>query len=95
MSAITREEVVRIARLARIDLTEEETGRFAGQLESILSYMQTLSEVEIDGVEPFLNAAAEDNVFRADAPRPSLPNADALSNAPEADDGFFVVPRVT
>ncbi len=95
MSTITREEVVRIARLARIDLSGEETDRLAGELESILSYMQTLSEVDIEGVGPFLNAAAEDNVFRGDAARPSIPNADALANAPEREGGFFIVPRVT
>jgi aspartyl-tRNA(Asn)/glutamyl-tRNA(Gln) amidotransferase subunit C len=94
MSHITREEVTKIAHLSRIKLSEEETDLFAKQLEDILGYVAKLGEVDVEGVEPFLNAAADGNVFREDVVIESLPRDAALANAPERKDAFFKVPAV-
>ncbi len=95
MSRISPEEVRKIAQLARLDLSAEEVETFAGQFARILDYVDKLAEVDIEGVEPFLNAASADNVFRADAAGASLPREEGLANAPSQAGGFFKVPRVT
>ncbi len=94
MSKITEEDIKKIALLSRLELDEKEVGKFAGQLESILEYIEHLSEVDIEGVEPFISAAASGNVFREDRIIPSLPNEKALQNAPKSGEGFFKVPAV-
>lgn len=92
MAEITRAEVEKIAHLARLKLREEEIERFSHQLKAIVAYMGRLREVNVEGVEPFLSAAVEENVFREDVPHTSLSREGALANAPEAADGFFLVP---
>ncbi|MBN2713689.1 MAG: Asp-tRNA(Asn)/Glu-tRNA(Gln) amidotransferase subunit GatC [Planctomycetes bacterium] len=94
MGHITSEDVKKIAHLSRLDLSEEEIALFSEQLESILDYIEKLSEVDIEGIEPFMNAAAEGNVFREDEIRESLSTDEALSNAPQKGGGFFKVPEV-
>ena len=95
MSKITTEDVEKIALLSRLKLSEGETEMFKDQLGAILDYIEMLSEVDIEGVEPFINAASEGNVFRNDQLRPeteNLSNEQALQNAPQSGDGFFKVP---
>lgn len=94
MSKISEDDIKKIALLSRLELNENETHKFTGQLESILEYIETLSEVDIEGVEPFINAAAGGNVFREDSVLPSIPNEKAIQNAPRSGDGFFKVPAV-
>ncbi len=90
--AISRDEVVHVARLARLALTEEEIDRFAGQLDAILEAVGKVAELDLSGVEPTLHPLALSNVLAEDAPRPSLPVEDALANAPDGEDGAFRVP---
>ena len=94
MSKISEQEVRKIAHLARLELGEEEVSRFTGQLENILEYVESLNEVDVEGVEPFISAAEAGNVLREDEVRESLPREAALSNAPRQSGGFFQVPAV-
>ena len=90
--AISRDEVVHVARLARLALTDEELDRFAGQLDAILEAVGKVSELDLSGVEPTLHPLVLSNVWAEDAPQPSLPLEDALANAPEVEDDAFRVP---
>jgi aspartyl-tRNA(Asn)/glutamyl-tRNA(Gln) amidotransferase subunit C len=90
--AISREEVVHVARLARLALTDEELDRFAGQLDAILEAVGKVSELDLSGVEPTLHPLALSNVLAEDEPRPSLPVEEALANAPDREDDAFRVP---
>jgi aspartyl-tRNA(Asn)/glutamyl-tRNA(Gln) amidotransferase subunit C len=90
--AISREEVVHVARLARLALSEEELDRFAGQLDAILEAVGKVAELDLSGVEPTLHPLALSNVWAEDEPRPCLSVEEALANAPEAEDGAFRVP---
>jgi aspartyl-tRNA(Asn)/glutamyl-tRNA(Gln) amidotransferase subunit C len=90
--AISRAEVVHVARLARLALTDEELERFAGQLDAILEAVGKVSELDLSGVEPTLHPLELSNVWAEDAPQPSLPVEDALANAPEVEDDAFRVP---
>ncbi len=92
--SITREEVLHVAELARLDFSEEEAGRFTGQMAAILEYVEKLSEPELDGVEPTAHVHDIVNAFRADEVKPSLPNEKALAAAPSSEDGCFRVPKV-
>ncbi len=86
--------VEHVARLARLELTPEELDRYGAQLGAVLDYIAQLAELDLSGVEPLAHAAETSNVFREDAPRPPLDRAEALKNAPERTDEFFVVPKV-
>jgi len=90
--SISRDEVVHVARLARLALTEEELDRFAGQLDAILEAVGKVAELDLADVEPTLHPLALSNVLAEDEPRPSLPVEDALANAPAPEDGAFRVP---
>jgi aspartyl-tRNA(Asn)/glutamyl-tRNA(Gln) amidotransferase subunit C len=90
--AISRDEVVHVARLARLALSEEELDRFAGQLDAILEAVGKVAELDLSGVEPTLHPLALSNVWAEDEPTPSLSVEEALANAPEAEDGAFRVP---
>jgi len=96
MSVLTPEETARIARLARLALTEDELQLFARQLAGILTYVEQLNEVDTSGVPPTSHPLQLSAPFRDDAARPSLPREEALRSAPEADvrAGLFKVPRV-
>ncbi len=91
---ITKKEVEHVALLARLRLTEEEKSAFLRQLDSILSYMDKLNELNTDGIEPTTHSMPISNPYRKDEVKPSLPREDALKNAPEKEDGFFRVPRI-
>jgi aspartyl-tRNA(Asn)/glutamyl-tRNA(Gln) amidotransferase subunit C len=90
--AITRDEVLHVARLARLELTEEEVERFTAQLSAILEAVVKVSELDLSGVEPTAHPLDVVNVWAEDEPRPSIPVEEALANAPDSEDGFFKVP---
>jgi aspartyl-tRNA(Asn)/glutamyl-tRNA(Gln) amidotransferase subunit C len=90
--AITREEVLHVAKLARLELTDEEVERFTEQLSAILEAVAKVSELDLSEVEPTAHPLDVVNVWAEDDPRPSLPQDDALANAPEREAGFFKVP---
>ena len=91
---ITLEQVRHVAELARLDLVPAEEERLTGQLNAILEYMSQLSEVDTDGVEPTSHVLPLTNVMRDDGPRDCLPTAEALANAPDAEQGHFAVPKI-
>lgn len=91
---VSREEVLRIASLANLELTEEEVSRYTDQFNAILEYMDQLNELDMDGVEPLSHVLDLINVTRNDEEGPSLSREEALSNAPESDGEFFIVPKV-
>jgi aspartyl-tRNA(Asn)/glutamyl-tRNA(Gln) amidotransferase subunit C len=90
--AISKDDVVHVARLARLELTGDELDRFAGQLDAILEAVGKVSELDLSGVEPTLHPLELSNVWAEDEPKPSLPVEAALANAPEVEDGAFRVP---
>ncbi len=91
---ITKEQVEHVARLARLEVSEDEKAMFARQLSGILTYMDQLKELDTKGVEPTATVLPTDNIFRDDDVRPSLPQEKALANAPDQTDGFFRVPKI-
>ncbi|WP_250442806.1 Asp-tRNA(Asn)/Glu-tRNA(Gln) amidotransferase subunit GatC [Actinotalea sp. C106] len=94
MSTISREEVARLAGLARIDLTESELTRLAGELDVIVDSVAKVSEIATDDVAATSHPLPLTNVFRADVPEEPLPVADALAGAPSAEGGRFAVPQI-
>lgn len=92
--ALTSEEVLHIARLARIALTADDVQRFTAQLSGILDHFAALSAVDTENVEPTAHPLLLSNVMRADLVAPSLSQADALANAPLAEDGYMRVRAV-
>ena len=91
---ITMQEVEHVARLARLELTAEEKERMRAQLDSILSYIDKLNELDTTAVEPTSHVLPMTNVFREDEVTPSLAQEEILANAPERHDRFFRVPRI-
>jgi aspartyl-tRNA(Asn)/glutamyl-tRNA(Gln) amidotransferase subunit C len=90
---LSREQVLHVARLARLELTEAEQQRMSEELTKVLEYIEVIGELgDLAGVEPTSHVVAVENVLRADEPRPSLPAEIALESAPETDMGGFRVP---
>lgn len=83
-----------IAHLARLELAPDEAAKFGAQLGQILTYIEKLQELDVSGVEPTAHAVPLTNVVRADEVRPSLPQAEALRNAPAQANGLFLVPKI-
>jgi aspartyl-tRNA(Asn)/glutamyl-tRNA(Gln) amidotransferase subunit C len=94
MSALSREEVARLASLARIDLSPAELDTLAGQLDVILEAVATVQKVAGDDVPATSHPMPLTNVTRPDTPRAGLSAAEALTCAPEAEEGRFRVPRI-
>lgn len=92
--SIDRKTVEKVAKLARLQLTDDELTRYGGQLGAILDYIAKLEKLDVSGLEPLAHAVDTQNVFRADEPRPSLPREAALQNAPEKTGDFFIVPKI-
>ena len=90
--AIERDEVLHVARLARLALTDDEVERLGRELNAILEAVGKVSELDLDGVEPTSHPLSVVNVFGADEPRPSLPLEDVFANAPAREDDLFRVP---
>lgn len=91
---ISKEEVEHIAHLARLELDEGLKETMSEQLSHILDYIDTLKNVDVEGVTPASGAAFMQNVLREDEAVPSPGPAVTLANAPERDDDFYLVPRV-
>lgn len=91
---LNRKDVEHVALLSRLDLSENELDKFTGQLDAILEYIDVLNQVDTSAVEPMAHVLEIRNVMRADEVQPSLPREAALQNAPEAEDGFFKVPKI-
>ena len=88
---IDRDQVLHVARLARLRLDERDVERMSSELSSILDHIETINELDLDDVEPTSHVVQLENVLREDVPRPSLPRERALDNAPDAAaDGFRV-----
>jgi aspartyl-tRNA(Asn)/glutamyl-tRNA(Gln) amidotransferase subunit C len=90
--AISRDEVLHVARLARLALTDEEVERLGAQLNAILEAVGKVSELDLADVEPTAHPLELVNVWAEDDPQDSLPVEDALANAPDREAGFFRVP---
>lgn len=89
---IDREQVLHVARLARLQLSEAEVEAMTGELSSVLGHIEKIGELDLDGVDPTSHVVALENVLRADEPRPSLPREVALAEAPDSDGVGFRVP---
>ncbi len=89
---IDREQVLHVARLARLRLDEEETERMAGELSGILEHVEAMERLDLDDVEPTARVIDADNVLRDDAVTPSLDRDVALRGAPDASEDSFRVP---
>jgi aspartyl-tRNA(Asn)/glutamyl-tRNA(Gln) amidotransferase subunit C len=92
--AITREDVLHVARLARLEIPEGDVEAVQAQLGAILEAVGKVSELDLSDVEPTSHPLDIVNVWAEDEPRPSLPSEDALANAPDPEDGQFRVPAV-
>jgi aspartyl-tRNA(Asn)/glutamyl-tRNA(Gln) amidotransferase subunit C len=92
--SISPEEIAWVAKLSRLQLTAEELQTYSQQLKVVLDYIDQLKEVNTDDVTPLAHPILVENVFRDDERTPSLPVQQALANAPERKDDFFVVPPV-
>lgn len=91
---LTEADVRQVAKLARLKLTDEEVHEYTDQLSAIMGYIAKLNELDVDGVEPMAHAMDMSNVLREDVEQPGMPRDLALREAPEADDAFFIVPKV-
>jgi len=90
---LSRDQVLHVARLARLELTDEEVERFSGELSKVLDHIETIGQLgDMADVEPTSHVVAVENALRADEPQPSLSQADALSGAPDPARGGFRVP---
>jgi aspartyl-tRNA(Asn)/glutamyl-tRNA(Gln) amidotransferase subunit C len=89
---IEREQVLHVAKLARLGLSEEEVERMAGELSGILEHVDRIAELDLDDVEPTTHVVELENVLRADLPHRSLPAEVALAQAPDPADDAFRVP---
>ena len=91
---IDETQVRKVAKLARLDLTEAEIAEFTGQLSSILGYVEKMNELDTDNVEPLAHCLPISNVFRSDCVKESLGTEKTLANAPQHDAEFFKVPKI-
>ncbi len=91
---ISEDDVRHVAKLARLDFSDEEVKMFSKQVGDILDYVEQLKGVDTEGVKPTSHAISVTNAFREDQARPSLEPDQALSNAPEREDTDIIVPRV-
>jgi aspartyl-tRNA(Asn)/glutamyl-tRNA(Gln) amidotransferase subunit C len=89
---IDRDQVLHVARLARLRLREDEIDRMSRELSTVLDHIEKISELDLDGVAPTSHVVEVENVLRADEPRPSWPKERVLADAPDAAAGGFRVP---
>jgi aspartyl-tRNA(Asn)/glutamyl-tRNA(Gln) amidotransferase subunit C len=92
--ALTRDEVLHVARLARVSLTEDDVTRFQQQLSQILDHFESLSRIDTEGVPPTTHTLTLEGVMVADEVRPSLTHDEVLANAPLEQDGYLRVRAV-
>ena len=91
---LSREEVIHIALLARVGMSETDVGKFQEQLSHILEQFEVLQQVDTNNVPPFTQATPMVNVTRQDHVTPSLPQDEVLANAPQEEDGLFKVKAI-
>ena len=91
---IAKEEIVHVGKLARLHLDEDAVSLYERQLDEVLSYMETLNQLDTTNVSPTSHVISVTNAFREDTVAASLEPETALSNAPEAEDNTFVVPKI-
>jgi aspartyl-tRNA(Asn)/glutamyl-tRNA(Gln) amidotransferase subunit C len=91
--AISEDQVRHVAKLARLGLSDEQISALGVELNSILEQVEKISALDLEGIEPTAHAVAVTNVTRADVVRPCLSREEALLNAPEQQDGAFLIPR--
>jgi len=89
---IDREQVLHVAKLARLKLTEDEVEKMASELSGILEHVERINQLDLESVEPTSHVVAVENVLRPDEPRPSWPREDVLERAPDPAGGSFRVP---
>jgi len=92
MAGISKEEVLHVARLARLELTDDEVAKFQEQLSAILDAVSTVSELDLSDVPPTAHPLEIQNAWDEDIPRPCLPIDDVFANAPDREGDFFRVP---
>jgi aspartyl-tRNA(Asn)/glutamyl-tRNA(Gln) amidotransferase subunit C len=92
--SISRQDIEKVALLARLELAEDELARMTTELAQIVGYVDQLGEVNTDGIEPMAHAIEVKNVFREDVVTESLPRDEALANAPHHDERGYLVPAV-
>jgi aspartyl-tRNA(Asn)/glutamyl-tRNA(Gln) amidotransferase subunit C len=90
--SIDREQVLHVAKLARLELSDDEVGRMATELSSVLGHIETINALQLDDVPATTHVVDVENALRPDEPRPCLPREVALANAPAVQDGGFLVP---
>lgn len=91
-AVIERDQVLHVAKLARLRLSEDEVERMAGELSGILDHVDRIASLDLDEVPPTSHVVELENVLRVDEPRPSWPRDAVLEPAPDPDDGAFRVP---
>jgi aspartyl-tRNA(Asn)/glutamyl-tRNA(Gln) amidotransferase subunit C len=89
---LSRDQVLHVARLARLELSDDEVDRMASELSGVLDHIEKIGELDLADVPPTSHVVAVENVLREDVPRPSLPRDVALASAPDAAEGGFRVP---
>ena len=92
--SVSKEDVEKIAKLAKLKFSDEELENFTPQMNEILNYMDKLNELDTENVEPLSHPVEQINVFREDKLKQSIFTEDALKNAPSKDEQFFKVPKV-
>jgi len=92
LAGITRDEVLHVARLARLELTDAEVEKFQGQLSAILEAVSKVAELDLSDVPPTAHPLEIQNAWADDDPRPSLDRGDAFRNAPDHEDDYFRTP---
>ncbi len=91
---ITREEVEHVAHLARLNLNQHELETMTEQLDTLLSYVAKLDELDTENIKPTTHAFSISNAFRGDIVQDSLSRKEALANSPEQNGEYFIVPRI-
>ncbi len=91
---ISTKDVEHVAKLARLELTEEETEKYSKQLGEILKYVEQMNEVDTTGIEPMPHALPVYNVMREDEVKYEQTKEELMANAPYEEDGFFRVPKI-
>ncbi len=91
---ITRDDITHVANLARLDMNEESIEKFAVQIDEILKYVETLESVDTEGIVPTSHAIFMTNAFRDDIEKQDYDKDSLLSNAPEKENGNYVVPKI-
>jgi aspartyl-tRNA(Asn)/glutamyl-tRNA(Gln) amidotransferase subunit C len=89
---IDRDQVLHVARLARLELSEDEVQRMSGELSGILDHIEKINALDLEGVPPTTHVVEVENALRPDVPRDCLPREVALAQAPAVQDGGFLVP---